>query len=368
MAAEEREAKTEELDRSGGVGGGTRGTREEQEIEDEVGEVMEEDAEEGKGATEALTVTEIVPRYSLFTECLDKLRERFDSQPQRPDIQACILVMTGAFNPVWAGHIDAMEAAASYCNSVLGHQVIGGVLSPSHDTAVRNKLKRTPKEIVPPRHRLRMLQEMASHYTWVTVDKWEVTRRASMDYLSVLDHVRAVTSDAFPELGDIQVYYVCDGSDMIRASPVALKEQGFKCISTARPEDIDKTVRAIGRQVPSWDGIGLVVENAKIVPHDMVGLSSLVVRKTLKGEGKPKSKQEYQRALTSMLTPDVARYVVHEKIGLKMADREPWSKQDQCWAQAESEWMAVTYQMEDDMEAQSCNPSATMKMANYDRK
>jgi len=31
-------------------------------------------------------------------------------------------------------------------------------------------------------------------WAWVTVDRWEVTRRAALDYLSVLEHARQVKS------------------------------------------------------------------------------------------------------------------------------------------------------------------------------
>ena len=128
---------------------------------------------------------------SLFALSLDKLVTRLrERPPKRPDQPLALLVITGAFNPPHRGHLAALEAAAAWVQRELDLEVAGAVLSLSHDTVVRNKLKRTPMEILPPRHRLRLCQESTKKYAWMTVDRWEVTRRAAMDYASVLDHIR----------------------------------------------------------------------------------------------------------------------------------------------------------------------------------
>jgi len=57
---------------------------------------------------------------------------------------------------------------------------------------------------------------------WLTVDPWEITRRRVLDYLSVLDHVREILDDAFPD-ENIRLIMLCDGNELPKLSTGALQ-------------------------------------------------------------------------------------------------------------------------------------------------
>jgi len=137
---------------------------------------------------------EALTPQNMFTLSYKKLVDRLDAKPPKAGKSLALLVMTGAFNPPHKGHLYALEAAAAWCRSELDLEVAGAVISLNHDTIVRNKFKRTPTQAIPARHRMRLCQEMVKKWAWVTVDRWEVTRRAALDYLSVLEHARQVKS------------------------------------------------------------------------------------------------------------------------------------------------------------------------------
>jgi nicotinamide mononucleotide adenylyltransferase len=177
--------------------------------------------------------------YTLYAENYEKLFKRLEAKPPKNKGKPmALLVMSGAFNPPHKGHIYALEAAAAYCQQELGLEVAGGVMSLEHDTVVRNKLKRWSTEVITPRHRLRLCQELVRKYAWITVDRWEVTRRAALDYLSVLEHCRRTWRSVGSNI-DVKVFLLCDCSDMIKASPVALQAAGFGAITSCRLEEYD---------------------------------------------------------------------------------------------------------------------------------
>lgn len=213
--------------------------------------------------------------YTIYAENYEKLFKRLVAKPPKhKNKPMALLVMSGSFNPPHMGHINALEAAAAYCQHELGLEVAGGVLSLEHDTVVRNKLKTWSKEVITPRHRLRLCQELVRKYSWVTVDRWEVTRRAALDYLSVLEHSRNTWRSVASHHIDVKVFLVCDCSDMIKASPVALHSAGFGVITTCRLEEYDRVSKTITKQVPSWSGVGYVAENIAMIPNEVVSLLS----------------------------------------------------------------------------------------------
>lgn len=59
--------------------------------------------------------------------------------------------------------------------------------------------------------------DMVRHATsWLVVDPWELTRRRAMDYLSILEHVKEVYRDTFPDSADdITILYMCPASQVI---------------------------------------------------------------------------------------------------------------------------------------------------------
>ena len=75
-------------------------------------------------------------------------------------------------------------------------QVVGGVLSPAHDAYVRGQCRRFPAQAIPVRHRVAMAELAVEGSSWLSVRRWEATRRTVMDYRSVLKNVQQVSASA----------------------------------------------------------------------------------------------------------------------------------------------------------------------------
>ena len=142
------------------------------------------DEERSAGDESARGAPDDATEYTLFSESLRKIGARLAAAGDLKGLRAAVLVMSGAFNPIHVGHVRALEVASEFVQTDLGLFFAGALLSPHHDSAVRTKLRRSPGDIMPPRHRLRMCQETAAPLPWLAVDRWEVTRRAAMDGLS----------------------------------------------------------------------------------------------------------------------------------------------------------------------------------------
>lgn len=79
-----------------------------------------------------------------------------------------VLLSTGGFTPIHAGHIKMMELAKQVLNCN-GYNVIGGYFSPSHDNYAGKKPYNTKKAP----ERVYDAQEVLKNNDWIMVDPWE---------------------------------------------------------------------------------------------------------------------------------------------------------------------------------------------------
>jgi hypothetical protein len=169
-----------------------------------------------KAAPEPDEEEEKEEQYTVFTECLRKIgknigemrkKRRAQEKKKRmvmqlsgedvsetPEIRhkVCVLVQTGVYNPVHVFHTRNFYLACQYCEDRFKTKVVGGLLSPTHETNARNKNKRNVQTSIPAPHRLAMCHLSVKESSWLTVDQWEITRRAHLDYLSVLKHCKEI--------------------------------------------------------------------------------------------------------------------------------------------------------------------------------
>jgi len=187
-------------------------------------------------------------------------------------------------------------------------------MSPSHDTLVRHKTRRVPKEMCPTRHRLGMCQAAAKGSSWIAVDRWEVTRRRIMDYLSTLAHVQGSLEQHLP--GHMfRVVYLCGGNHLLQLSPQAMKDMGYGCIAVCRPGQTEELLK----QIPTaWTGLAHLVEDTAVLPRDLEGTSSVRVRNDMKARKDVKSK----------VGMNVTKYMQQNRIADKIAGRMPWTDTD----------------------------------------
>uniref|UniRef100_A0A6Q2XQ03 Nicotinamide/nicotinic acid mononucleotide adenylyltransferase 2 n=1 Tax=Esox lucius TaxID=8010 RepID=A0A6Q2XQ03_ESOLU len=94
-----------------------------------------------------------------------------------------ILLSCGSFNPITKGHIHMFEKAREYLHKTGKFIVIGGIISPVHDSYGKPGL-------VPSRHRLTMCQLAVQSSDWIRVDPWECYQDTWQTTCSVLEHHR----------------------------------------------------------------------------------------------------------------------------------------------------------------------------------
>ncbi len=137
-----------------------------------------------------------------------------------------VLLSTGAFCPVHAGHIAMMESARTAAEGA-GFDILGGYLSPGHDAYIRLKCGRAA---IPAPERLRLCGDAARESGWLSVDPWEALhRRVAVNFTDVAARLRAyLRAHLDPR---VEVLYVC-GGDNARFALAFLEEGG--CVVVGR--------------------------------------------------------------------------------------------------------------------------------------
>lgn len=161
--------------------------------------------------------------------------EEGSAQKRMRPAKFAVLVGSGSCNPLTRMHIRSFFLAKQHLERIVGFEVLGSILSPSHGVSVRERYRNHPGEVIPSPHRLAVAQLMVAGSKWLSVDPWEITRRRTMDYLSLLQHCRAILTEEFPA-EEIKIIYLCKENMVPKISPSALRHENFGCISVCRCE------------------------------------------------------------------------------------------------------------------------------------
>ncbi|RLN26629.1 hypothetical protein BBO99_00001152 [Phytophthora kernoviae] len=188
-----------------------------------------------------------------------------------------VLVSSGAYNPIHMLHIRAFYVARQYVESNYKFPVVGAFISPSHDTFVRVKNRRNPREMITKRHRLALIEAAVGSSSWIEVDKWEITRRRVTDYHSTLTHVREMCESHFPQYR-FHIMYVCGCNTVVKLSHSALRDEGFGCTTVCRPAQTDMVIKHLGKTLAKTTTI---VEDTGVLPCDLERATSFRVRQAL---------------------------------------------------------------------------------------
>ena len=236
----------------------------------------------------------------------------------------CVIVGSGSFNPLTRMHLRKYFLAKQYIECKTDMVVLGSLLSPAHGSIVRQRYRTCPNEIIPCPHRLAMAQFCVQDTKWASIDPWEITRRRSMDYLSLLEHVNTMLHSYFPEI-EIRVLYLCKGSVVPLLSVPSMKLSNFGVVTVCRAPESDNLRISLGSR---WNGLIYIAEDTAILDAAMDSFSSKKVREMIK-KGQP---------VENLVGDTIASYLKYHKIGLKMNKVEEWGEDEKKLPHIQSEY------------------------------
>ncbi|CAL8313313.1 unnamed protein product [Gadus morhua 'NCC'] len=179
-----------------------------------------------------------------------------------------ILLSCGSFNPITKGHIHMFEKAREYLHKTGRFIVIGGIISPVHDSYGKPGL-------VPSKHRLTMCQLAVQSSDWIRVDPWECYQQTWQTTCSVLEHhrdlMKRVTGCILSNVNTPSSTPVI-GQPQNQAPPVYQNHNNLANKPTA-VKLLGKVSESLGKMCcarPSMDRFTFIDENANLGPrHEM---------------------------------------------------------------------------------------------------
>lgn len=160
------------------------------------------------------------------------------------DGELAVLVTTGGFCPVHAGHIAMMESARAALER-RGVRVLGGYLAPDHDDYVRTKAGDHAPTAA---HRIALCQHALLDSPWLMVDPWPALYAPrALNFTDVVLHLQAVVSRSVRSARPVRLYSVF-GADNARFALAFLDEDiGAVCVGRPGAEDIFEKYRVDAR-------------------------------------------------------------------------------------------------------------------------
>ena len=185
-----------------------------------------------------------------------------------PRGRRCVLLTTGALNPVHRGHVAMFDRARDVLESEYGIDVVGGFLSPSHDTYLSGK-HGDPRKFFPAAQRLALCAAATEDHPFLAVASWESSVSGHWpDFPEVTATLERVLDERFPGEG-IGVIYLC-GQDHFRYAARA-RLPGVAVVTRAGRAERSDTARTI-----------FAVPTASDDPYGQ--MSSTQVREALKND------------------------------------------------------------------------------------
>ena len=150
------------------------------------------------------------------------------------DTPAAVLVSTGSYSPIHAGHVGIMEVAKRYVER-LGYSVVQGVISPSHDAYVSTKYGGQAKMHVG--IRAQRIFEAVEDSDWLVQDRMEGEMLScAVNFSTVLEHVRDYLMVHHPEVSDNTPIFYVYGSDNAGFSDAFIGNEPYHGICVARAD------------------------------------------------------------------------------------------------------------------------------------
>ena len=122
----------------------------------------------------------------------------------------CVIVTTGAMNPLHCGHVAMLDRAAEKLESLGDLAVVGGFVSPSHDLYVGPKMKAAgaSKLFAAAHHRVALCRAVLEDHPRWRCATWEARVEGRWpDFPEVCSELERHLAPRYPGL---QVFYVCN--------------------------------------------------------------------------------------------------------------------------------------------------------------
>jgi len=169
---------------------------------------------------------------------VDKIERNLTRAPQG---RRCVLLTTGALNPVHLGHVAMFDRARDCLEAEHGFDVVGGFLSPSHDAYLCGKYG--DSAFFPASQRLAMCVAATKDHPVLAVTSWESSVSGSWpDFPVVTAALEHVLAERYPD-EDILVIYLCGQDHFCHAG--ASRLPGVAVVSRAGKSERTESARNI---------------------------------------------------------------------------------------------------------------------------
>ncbi|KAK6110268.1 nicotinate (nicotinamide) nucleotide adenylyltransferase [Brugia pahangi] len=148
------------------------------------------------------------------------------------------LLSCGTFSPPTYMHLRMFERARDYLKKIHGWEVVEGIMSPVADSLGR-------PDIVPAKHRLKMVELAVKSSSWIRADGWECSQGEWIKTIHVLHHFKKVFNRKYrSENCKVRLLLLCGGDVIESITKLAVSD-----IMLWNAKQIEEVVRDFGMVV-----------------------------------------------------------------------------------------------------------------------
>jgi hypothetical protein len=237
---------------------------------------------------------------------------------------AAVLVSTGSYSPIHAGHVGIMEVAKKHIES-LGYQVVQGVISPSHDAYVSIKYGGKAKMHVG--IRAQRIFEAVETSDWLVQDRMEGEMLScAVNFSTVLEHVRLYLMAHHPDVSESTPVFYVYGSDNAGFSEAFIGNEPYHGICVARA---DASLEPLREQYACRSNLHFIAHNESFGHHSStrvraeVDLNPIIEHSLDKGLYLVRA-DDVPRAFADALSEIIARHI-EPGVEIKVIDSSDFS-------------------------------------------
>ncbi|CAF0959312.1 unnamed protein product [Adineta ricciae] len=158
---------------------------------------------------------------------------------RRTNLIPTICFYNGSFAPIHAGHVNVLQSAKQYIDSLGTHELLAAYMSPSHSEYLAAKLNST--EFLSIGHRLAMIHLAVENLDWVMVDLYETFQTRATRLGIIMDGFMKRVRSQLPDGNEIDVFWL-KGEDALRFPPMEIATRlGFQHLYVLNRNSNEKT-------------------------------------------------------------------------------------------------------------------------------